>query len=137
VNPFDATLRDLLASGHRARFRAMGDSMYPAIRNGDAVEIAPCELSDIRRGDIVLASIARGLTLHRVVRISPEGVVMRGDNAWRADPPFGSEELLGRVVNCEEITRDSRRFDVFVKIIRVGRKFNRHLRYHFQQFSNK
>jgi hypothetical protein len=131
LKPFEATLRDLLASGHRARFRAMGDSMHPTIRNGDAVEIAPCKIFEVRRGDIVLASIERGLTLHRVVRISAEGIVMRGDNAWRPDPPFGPAELLGRVVNCEEITHDSRPFDALVKIIRTGRRFTQRLRYYF------
>ena len=132
---FDATLRDVLASGYRARFMAMGDSMHPTIRSGDAVEIAPCDVSDLRRGDIVLASLARGLTLHRVVRISPQGIVMRGDNALREDPPFSPAELLGRVVNCEEITHDAGPFDGLVKIIRTGRRFVCGLRYHFQAFS--
>lgn len=128
---FEATLRDLLASGHRARFRAMGDSMYPAIRSGDSVEIAPCEVSDVRRGDIVLASIERGLTLHRVVRIGPEGIVMRGDNALRTDPPFGSSALLGRAI-FEEITEHSRPFDALVKIIRNAARFSRRLQYRFR-----
>jgi hypothetical protein len=105
--------------------------MYPAIRSGDAVEISPCEVSDVRRGDIVLASIPRGLTLHRVIRISPQGIVMRGDNSLRPDPMFGASNLLGRAVIFEEITRDSRPFDAFVKIIRVGRRFISALRSRF------
>jgi phage repressor protein C with HTH and peptisase S24 domain len=135
VNLFEETLRDLLASGHRARFQARGDSMHPTIRNGEAVEIAPCVISEVRRDDIVLASIERGLTLHRVVHVSADGIVMRGDNAWRADPLFGASQLLGRVVNYKEITHVSRPFDALVKIIRTGRRFGSRLRYHFQQFS--
>ena len=107
--------------------------MYPTIRSGDAVEISPCEVSDLRRGDIVLASIPRGLTLHRVIRISPQGIVMRGDNSVRADPPFGASNLLGRAVKCEEITADYRPFDALVKIIRAAARFIRRLRYHFHQ----
>jgi len=109
----------------------MGDSMYPAIRNGDFVEIAPCQVSDLRRGDIVLASIGRGLTLHRVVRIAPDGIVMRGDNALTTDPPFGPSDLLGRAI-CEEITQDSRPFDALVKIIRNAARFRRRLQYRFR-----
>ncbi len=137
MNTFEVLLRDLLASGHRARFRATGDSMDPTIRSGEAVEIAPCDASALRRGDIVLASAARGLTLHRVVRISPRGIVMRGDNALRADAPFGAEKVLGRAVNCEEIRKNLRPFDELVSIIRIIRiaaTFTRRLRSRFHRF---
>lgn len=90
-------------------------------------------MSDLRRGDIVLASLERGLTLHRVVRIVPEGIVMRGDNALRTDPPFGPSELIGRAI-CEEITKDSRPFDALVKIIRDAARFSRRLRYRFRHY---
>jgi signal peptidase I len=134
VNLFEATLRDLLASAHRARFRATGDSMYPAIRNGDAVEIAPCDVSELRRGDIVLAALPRGLTLHRVVRISPRGIVTRGDNSLCADSPFGPSQVLGRAIKSEEITGDSRPFDALVKIIRAAVRFARRLQYRFRPY---
>ena len=101
VSEFEPTLRDVLAAGHTARFRASGDSMYPAIRSGDYLEIAPCHVSQLRLGDVILATTERGLTAHRIVRIrDAEGgirITMRGDNALRSDPPVGPEEILGRV----------------------------------------
>jgi phage repressor protein C with HTH and peptisase S24 domain len=69
VSEFEPTLREVLAAGHTARFRASGDSMYPAIRSGDYLEIAPCDVSQLRLGDVILAMTERGLTAHRIVRI--------------------------------------------------------------------
>jgi Peptidase S24-like len=133
VNAFESTLRDLLASGHRARFVATGDSMHPTIRSGDAVEVAPCDASELRRGDIVLASMERGLTLHRIVRLSSGGIVMRGDNALHADRAIDPKDVLGIAIS-EEITERSRPFDGLVKIIRIARAFIRRLRSRFQRY---
>jgi phage repressor protein C with HTH and peptisase S24 domain len=99
VSEFEPTLRDLLAAGHTARFRASGDSMYPAIRSGDYLEIAPCDVSQLRLGDVILATTERGLTAHRIVRIRGARITMRGDNALRSDPSLGPEDVLGRVEN--------------------------------------
>jgi phage repressor protein C with HTH and peptisase S24 domain len=130
---FEATLRDLLASGHRARFRAEGDSMHPAICCGDYVEVEPCAAAELRRGDIILAATARGLTAHRIVRISRRGIVTRGDNALRSDAPVDAASVLGRVSEVEEITNHSRPFDKSVKIIRLTATFIRRLRKRFQR----
>jgi len=129
---FEATLRDLLASGHAARFRAEGDSMHPVIRGGDYVQVVPCAPSELQRGDIILAATARGLTAHRIVRISPRGIVTRGDNSLRSDPPVDAASVLGRVAKVEEITNHSRPFDKSVKIIRLTATFIRRLRRRFQ-----
>ena len=52
MSEFEPTLREVLAAGHAARFRASGDSMYPAIRSGDYLYIVPCDASKLRAGDI-------------------------------------------------------------------------------------
>jgi signal peptidase I len=105
VSEFEPTLREVLAAGNTARFRASGDSMYPAIRSGDYLEIAPCDVSELRRGDVILAMTERGLTAHRVVRVreAENGIriTMRGDNALRSDASVGPEDVLGRVERVE------------------------------------
>jgi len=105
MNAFEITLREVLADGHDARFRASGDSMYPTIRSGDYLQIARCEASDLRRGDVVLASMSRGLTAHRIVRIGERDgkfrIVTRGDNALRSDVPIEGGDVVGRVVWVE------------------------------------
>jgi signal peptidase I len=128
VSEFEPTLRDVLAAGHTARFRASGDSMYPAIRSGDYLEIAPCDVSQLRLGDIILATTERGLTAHRIVRIrEAEGrtrITMRGDNALRSDPSVVSEDVVGRV---ENVRTES------ATIMRLAGVLVRRLRSAFQQ----
>ena len=128
VSEFEPTLREVLAGGHTARFRASGDSMYPAIRSGDYLEIAPCHVSQLRIGDVILATTERGLTAHRVVRIrDAEGrtrITMRGDNALRSDPSVGPEDVLGRV---ENVRTES------ATIMRLATVLVRRLRSAFQQ----
>jgi phage repressor protein C with HTH and peptisase S24 domain len=99
VSEFEPTLREVLTAGHTARFRASGDSMYPAIRSGDYLEIVPCHVSQLRLGDVILATTERGLTAHRIVRMHGNRITMRGDNALRCDPSVGPEDVLGRVEN--------------------------------------
>lgn len=108
MSEFEPTLRELLAAGHTARFRASGDSMYPAIRNGDYLHVVPCQTSELRRGDVILAATERGLTAHRIVSISEHDgtlrVITRGDNALRSDLPVPVGDVLGRVEKVEQGT---------------------------------
>jgi len=97
----------VLADGHVVRFEAEGDSMYPLIRSGDMLIVEPAEVRELRRGDVVLAQLERGLTAHRVVRIDGETIVMRGDNCDLDDPPFTPAHLLGRVRSIERGGRTS------------------------------
>jgi len=105
MSEFEPTLREVLRAGHAARFRASGDSMYPAIRSGDYLQIVPCDASTLRIGDIILARTERGLTAHRIVRIrGAEGsprITMRGDNALLSDEPVAAADVLGRVASVE------------------------------------
>jgi hypothetical protein len=133
MNTFESTLRELLASGQHARFCAAGDSMYPTIRGGDMVEIAPFEPASLRPGDIVLATTRRGLTLHRIVRISADGIVIRGDNALFSDAPVAPEEILGRMVEREPHKNGWRLGSESVKITRIAATFVRRLRSRFQR----
>lgn len=133
MNQFEPTLRALLAAGHGARFRVEGDSMHPVIRSGEYVKVLPCASSKLRRGDVILAATGRGLTAHRIVRISERGIITRGDNSLRADPLVERGNILGRIAEVEEITGDYRIIDSSVKIITFAGAFMRLLRKRFQQ----
>jgi signal peptidase I len=133
VNQFEPTLRAVLAAGHGARFRVEGDSMHPVIRNGDYVQVVPCMPSKLRRGEVILAATGRGLTAHRIVRISERGIITRGDNSLRSDPPVDLASVIGRVAEVEEITGVSRKIDSSMKIITFAVAFIGHLRKRFQQ----
>ena len=133
MNQFEPTLRAVLAAGHGARFRVEGDSMHPVIRSGEYVKVLPCSSSKLRRGDVILAATGRGLTAHRIVRISGQRIITRGDNSLRVDPPVDVDDVLGKVVEVEQITGDCRKIDSSVKIIAFAGAFMRLLRKRFQQ----
>jgi signal peptidase I len=136
VNEFEPTLREVLAAGHTARFRASGDSMYPAIRSGDYLHIVPCDISQLRRGDVILAMTDRGLTAHRIVRIrDAEGemrIVMRGDNALRCDRTVPASDILGRVEIVESSGSARHGAPELAKMTRFAAVLVRRLRSAFQ-----
>ena len=66
---FPNLICDLLADGHSVKFFAPGDSMYPTIRDGDEITVAPIEAASIITGDIILYREKSGVTAHRVMRV--------------------------------------------------------------------
>jgi signal peptidase I len=137
MNEFEPTLREVLAAGYTARFRASGQSMYPAIRSGDYLEIAPCDVSKLRLGDVILAMTPRGLTAHRIVRIrNAEGrirITMRGDNALRSDRPVAPEDVLGRVERAENGGSARQTIPESAPVVRLATVLVRKLRSALQQ----
>jgi hypothetical protein len=121
-------LGELLAKGRCATLRARGGSMWPAIRDGDVLTLAPLRGGDqsrtaplhrrdeswaapLRAGDVVALRCGEALVVHRVVRCESGGVVLRGDALPREDGAFAASAILGRVV---AVRRGSRR-------LRLGR----------------
>jgi signal peptidase I len=137
VSEFESTLRELLAAGHTARFLASGDSMYPTIRSGDYLSVVRCGVSDLRRGDIVLVAAERGLTAHRIVRITERDgalqITTRGDNALRSDQPIGAENILGRIEQAGKVTSNPASIAASATVIRLAVALARRLRARFQQ----
>lgn len=110
LDPADAAfpdvVSDVLRSGHSVRFCAKGASMHPTIREGEPITVSPVRPADIRRGDVILYRVGRGVIAHRVVRTTrrPEGTLVflpRGDALWTSDEPVEESGVLGRVVAVE------------------------------------
>lgn len=121
---------ELLSRGHRVRFRPNGNSMLPTIKDGEAVTVAPVEHSAIKRGDILLYLTRRGVTAHRVVKISKSkkeakealGFILRGDAPGSSDESVRFDQVLGKVISVE---RDGRNIDLTsrrAKIMRATRE---------------
>ena len=98
----------ILEKGKPFRFEARGESMHPAIRDGDILTVAPAAGRRPRTGDIVafVHPETGGVRVHRVVGRGAGRYVLKGDNALGADPAVGPEGILGFVVGLE---RDGRR----------------------------
>lgn len=110
LDPTDAAfidvMTDLLRRGHSVRFRARGGSMHPTIREGEAITVAPARPVGIRRGDVILYRVGRGVIAHRVARVAhrPDGglvFIPRGDASQGRDDPVEETAILGRVVAVE------------------------------------
>lgn len=100
---FLAVATDVLHDGHALRFRAEGWSMYPIIRDGDIVEVAPVRASQLRRGDVLLCRIGDAAIAHRLVGFNNgtghTALVLRGDAAFAKDAPVPFTSVIGRVTD--------------------------------------
>ena len=88
---------EALRLGGKIRLRAYGESMLPALWPGTIAEIEECSLSEIRRGDVVLATREGRLFLHRFLGHCVNGFVLRGDSVPAPDPVFPPHALLGKL----------------------------------------
>jgi len=81
-----------------------GPSMNPVLREPDLLEVKPYDGRQINRGDVIyfLSPINKRGVVHRVIRISPEGIETRGDNNGQADPYLLKPgEVIGQVVRAQ------------------------------------
>ena len=106
-----AALVDLLKAvterGIAFRVQAPGFSMYPFIRNMDTITISPFPAAGPRTGDVV-AFIKPGtccLVVHRVIAVTKQGYLIRGDNTLEPDGLLQRSSILGQVTRVE---RDGR-----------------------------
>lgn len=74
-----------------------GCSMRPLFRGKDeTVVISP--IGTPKRGDVLLYESEQGKQiLHRVIRVTPEGYLMRGDNCLGIEAPLPPERVIGRM----------------------------------------
>lgn len=79
--------------------------MWPFLRDGDVVTLAPF-CGPVRLGEVLAARRGEELLLHRVVRLSAKGPVLRGDALPREDGAFAAPQLLGRVVRLRRSGRE-------------------------------
>jgi len=78
-----------------------GGSMNPTLDDSDILEILPCRTASLRPGDVILflPTGYETAVVHRVVKLTPTGIISRGDNNDRDDPwLLQSEQILGRVI---------------------------------------
>lgn len=92
---FRALTRSLLTNGFAVRFRAEGRSMFPAIADGDTVELKPA--SSIRKGEVVLVATEDGLRTHRIINETDCRVLTQGDACLQPDKPIDRSSVIGRV----------------------------------------
>ena len=100
-----ALAADALRQGVRLRLQVRGDSMLPSLWPGDAVEIADCQLENIRPGEVVLAFRGDCLILHRFLAHRQDGFLLRGDSVLAPDAIFPPAAFWGRLVHVRSAGR--------------------------------
>jgi hypothetical protein len=85
--------RTLLKEGISVRFRAMGRSMFPAIRDGETIQVDPARKS--HDGDVMLVDSSDGIRVHRVVATDSATVVTRGDSCLEPDAATARSSIMG------------------------------------------
>lgn len=105
----------MVEEGLSLRMALRGFSMWPFIRDQDFVTFAPLGLRTLTVGDIVASNPVSTdyMTVHRIVRRSTDGWLIRGDNCLAADGVVGKDLILARVVRVERNGRDVRLGIVF------------------------
>lgn len=85
-----------LSSGQVIRLRCIGGCMLPLVPPGTLFEVKRMDRPP-HLGDLVLVG-SPSVRLHRVVRVSGDSVVTRGDSARAEDPPVAARDVLARAV---------------------------------------
>ncbi len=90
-------LREALRAGQPIEIAAFGTSMWPRLKAGELVRVAPCKGTDLRVGDVALFDGGGQLVLHRVLRTGPTRVLLKGDAAVDPDGWVSHTAILGRM----------------------------------------
>jgi hypothetical protein len=87
----------LLAEGHTIQLHPNGYSMYPLFVPGrDEAVIAPIKGHTPRRGDVLLYRRDHGiLVLHRICKVTKQGIYFVGDNQTEVEGPLRPDQLRG------------------------------------------
>lgn len=101
-------VRAALARGQHVRMTVYGRSMFPFVRHGDVVEIAPMPDAPVL-GTVLLVRLKdERYRMHRVVAQHGARWLLRGDNHDRPDDFVTRENLLGVVTRVERNGRTVR-----------------------------
>jgi hypothetical protein len=103
-------LQAFAEKGAALRTTVHGSSMFPFVRDGDVVVIAPVGARGVKVGDVVaFRHPVRGdLVIHRAVARSGRGWLMRGDACAGPDGVVDAGGVLGRVTAVERDGRPAR-----------------------------
>lgn len=96
------------SEGTEIQLRVTSTSMLPMIRSGDTIVVETHQTEKFRRGDIVVrveethpGAQSADWVVHRLVGISKQGWLTKGDNLRVFDRPATPLALIGRVIQIK------------------------------------
>ncbi len=98
-----ALFADAVRQFGKAKIKAWGSSMSPAIQPGDVLTIEHCEMNEVAEGDVAGFLRDGRIFVHRVVGVESKTgyFTTRGDALDCCDLPVRREEFLGRVTHVQ------------------------------------
>ena len=96
IADYDSIIREVLESGGEFRIYPRGTSMLPLLRQGtDSVALRKLHRPP-RKNDILFYQRSDGsYILHRVKAITPEGLILWGDNQHQLEYGVKEEQVIG------------------------------------------
>lgn len=100
-------LKDLAGTGSRIPFsgRIQGNSMLPWIKDSDTIKIFPLA-APLKIGDIVAfyGKSNSQFIAHRVIRLTQNHIITKGDNCLAPDLPLTREDIAGKITEVKRGT---------------------------------
>jgi hypothetical protein len=93
----------VLERSHPFRFQASAVSMFPLIRDGDTITLAPLAQRQPRLGNVLafISPANNKLLVHRVVGVRKSQLALKADNGNRPYGWVNPQDILGRVVQAD------------------------------------
>lgn len=104
-------IKEILDKGKSTRITVTGMSMYPFLReNIDSVELSKADLSNIRRGDIIMILRDSNVyVMHRVIKTEKNCFYMVGDAQQDIEGPLRYDQIFAKVTS---VWRKDKKIDV-------------------------
>jgi len=95
--------RTILGRGAAFRFRAVGRSMSPFIRDGDVLTIQPLRRRQLRQGLVVafIHPATGNFVVHRIIRRRNDRLSVQGDNIPNEFDEIPEEAVIGFLARVE------------------------------------
>jgi len=105
----DTLLQQFPSFKHPNTLVYLGSSMYPTLKELDIIEYAPYQGTSPKRGDIIVIQRhkeSEKIIIHRVIKVSPDGIRTQGDNSCFLDLwTLQHSEILGYITNVRRKKR--------------------------------
>lgn len=101
-------LKATLDKGSCCRFVVKGFSMHPFIKSKDVLTISPVGNKRLAIGDVVafISERPKQLIVHRIVKVTDDFYMVKGDNSLCSDGLIPKEDILGYVVKQKRSGKD-------------------------------
>lgn len=89
--------KELLAKNGEITGLAAGISMKPLLRPGKDNAVIVAKPKNLKKNDVVLyrRDGTDRLILHRIIKITPDGFIIRGDNVYYTEKDVKSDDIIG------------------------------------------